>query len=37
MGRCGLESSGLGQGPVARSCEQGNETMGSIKSGEFLD
>jgi hypothetical protein len=37
VGRCGLDSSGTGQGPVAVSCEHGNETSGSIKGGEFLD
>jgi hypothetical protein len=26
----------LGQGPVAGSCEHGNELMGSIKGGKFL-
>jgi hypothetical protein len=35
--RCGLDSSGLGQGPVAGSCEDGNEPSGSIKDGAFLD
>jgi hypothetical protein len=25
VGRCGLDSSGSGQGPVASSCEHGNE------------
>jgi len=25
------------EGPVAVSCEHGNERSGSIKSGEFLD
>jgi hypothetical protein len=34
---CGLDASGLGYGPVADSCEQGNELSGSIKHGEFLD
>jgi hypothetical protein len=33
---CGLDSSGSGQGPVAGSCEQGNEPSGSIKDAEFL-
>jgi hypothetical protein len=37
MGRCGLDSSGSGHGPVAGSCEHGNEPSGSIiKGGEFL-
>jgi hypothetical protein len=30
---CGLESSGSGQGPLASSCEQGNEPSGSVKGG----
>jgi len=33
----GLDSSGSGKGPVAGSCEQGNEPSGSIKGGEFVD
>jgi hypothetical protein len=36
MGMCGLDASGLGQGPVVGSCEQGNEPSGSIKGGNFL-
>jgi len=28
---CGLDSSGSGYGPVAYSCEHGNEPSGSIK------
>jgi hypothetical protein len=35
--RGGLDSSGSGYGPMAASCEHGNEPLGSIKSGEFLD
>jgi hypothetical protein len=35
--RCGLDSTGAGYGPVAGSCEYGNEPSGSIKGGEFLD
>jgi len=31
VGRCGLDSYGSGQGPVAGSCEHGNELLGSIK------
>jgi hypothetical protein len=27
----------IGQRPVAGSCENGNESSGSIKCGEFLD
>jgi hypothetical protein len=37
VGRCGLDASDLGQGPVAGSCEHGNEHSCSIKVGEFLD
>jgi hypothetical protein len=37
VGRRGLDSSGSGQGPVADCCERGNEPLGSIKDGEFLD
>jgi hypothetical protein len=35
--RCGLDSSGSGQGPVAGCCENGTEILGSIKGGEFFD
>jgi hypothetical protein len=31
--QCGLILSGSWQGPVAGSCEQGNEPSGSIKRG----
>jgi hypothetical protein len=34
---CGLDSFGSGQGPVAGSCEHGDELSCSIKGGEFLD
>ena len=34
---CGLNQAGLGQGQVADTCEFGNEPLGSIKRGEFLD
>jgi hypothetical protein len=38
MGGYGLDSSGSRRGPVmADSCENGNEPLGSIKGGEFLD
>jgi hypothetical protein len=37
VGRCGLDSSGSGWGPVAGSCEEGNEPSGSIEGGEFLE
>jgi hypothetical protein len=35
--RCGLDSSGSGQAPVASSCEHGNGPSGCIKGGGFLD
>jgi len=35
--RCGLDSSGSEWGPVAGSCEHGNEASGYIKGGEILD
>jgi hypothetical protein len=34
---CGLDLFGSGRGPVAGSCESGNELLGFIKDGEFLD
>jgi hypothetical protein len=37
MLRCGLDASSSGQGPVAGSCEHGNERSGSVKGGIFLD
>jgi hypothetical protein len=37
LARCGLDSSGSGQGPVADPCEHGNEHSGYIKRREFLD
>jgi hypothetical protein len=36
VGWCGFGSSGSGQGPVAGSCEHGNEPSGSIKAWSFL-
>jgi hypothetical protein len=33
VGRCGLDASGSGQGPVASSCEP----SGSMKGKEFRD
>ena len=33
----GIDRAGSGQGQVADSCDCGNELMGSIKCGEFLD
>jgi hypothetical protein len=35
--RCGLVSSGSGQGPVTGSCEHSSEPSHCIKGGEFLD
>jgi len=37
VGKCGLDSSGLGQGTVAGSCEHDYEPSGSVKGQEFLD
>ena len=37
MGRHGRDCSGLGYGQVAVACECGNECLGSIKYGVFLD
>jgi len=37
VARCGPVSSCSGQGPVGGCCEHGNETLGSIKGGEFFD
>jgi hypothetical protein len=36
VARCGLDTSGSRQGPVAGSCEHGNEPSASIKTGNFL-
>ena len=33
----GLDRAGSGEGQVAGTCECGNELLGSIKCGEFLD
>ena len=33
----GLDRGGHGQGQVAGTCDCGNEPLGSIKCGEFLD
>jgi hypothetical protein len=32
-----VNSTGLGRGPVAATCEYGNEPSGSTQSGQFLD
>jgi hypothetical protein len=37
VGRCELDASGSEYGPVAGSCEHGNEPSSSLKGGEFLD
>ena len=36
-GGYGLDLAGLGSGQVRGTCECGNEPLGSIKYGEFLD
>jgi hypothetical protein len=37
VGNCGLDASGSGSGPLAGSCEHGNEASSFIKGEEFLD
>jgi hypothetical protein len=37
VGRCGLDASGSGKGPVAESYERGSEPWGSITGEEFFD
>jgi hypothetical protein len=37
MWGCGLDWAGSGQRQLAGTCEYGNEPLGSIKRGEFLD
>jgi hypothetical protein len=37
VGRCGLNTSGSGYGPVMDPCEYGNEILDSIEGREFLD
>ena len=34
---CGLDWAGPGYRQVADACECGNEPLGSVKCGEFLD
>jgi hypothetical protein len=34
---CGLDMSGLGQGPLVGFCEHSNESSGSIRGREFLE
>jgi hypothetical protein len=36
VGKCGLDASDSGQGPVAGSCKRGNEPSGAMKGGGFL-
>jgi hypothetical protein len=36
VGRCGLYSSGSGEGPVVGCVEHDSETSGSVKRGTFL-
>jgi hypothetical protein len=37
VGRCGIDASVSGEGPVAWSCEHAGESSSSIKGREFLD
>jgi len=37
VGRSGLDAAGSGKGLVAGCCEHDNETLSSIKGGEFLE
>jgi hypothetical protein len=37
VGKCGVDSSGSGYGPLAGCCEYRNEPLDSIKGSEFLD
>jgi len=37
LGRCGLDVSGSGQGPVAGCCEHGDESLVPKKAGNFLN
>jgi hypothetical protein len=37
VGRCRLNASGLGEGPVAGCCERGSEPLGYTKGREFLN
>jgi len=37
VGKRRLDASGSGQGPVVGCCGHGNEPLGSIKGGKFLD
>jgi hypothetical protein len=37
VGRCGLDASGSGKGPVVDPCEHDNKPLGSKKGGEFFN
>jgi hypothetical protein len=37
VGKCGLDASGSGLGPVAGCYKDGNEPSGTVKGGEFLE
>jgi hypothetical protein len=37
VGKCGLDASGSGQGPMADPCVHSNEPSGSKEGKEFLD
>jgi hypothetical protein len=37
VGRCELDATGSGWGPVAGSCKRGGEPSGSVVCGEFLE
>jgi hypothetical protein len=37
IGRCGLDTTGSGWGPVLGSCEHNNEPSSYIKGREFVD
>jgi len=34
---CGMDWSGSGEGHMVGTCEHGNESVGPVKCGEFLD
>jgi hypothetical protein len=36
MARCGFDLSGTGWGHVVGCCEHGNENLGSVKCGKFM-
>jgi hypothetical protein len=37
VGRCRLDASGSGYGPVAGSCEHNNKLLVYVKDGKFVD